>query len=138
MEERLIETVALDNQLTLKILDASRAVAADRWHILLIARVEVPLSQIDFENDTLMNPGMEDLEKIVGDRVVFEQRQERNFVDQAEKKTFLKHLSKSLITTITGYLSHPDFAARLALKEYHSRINKHSMGSVLKYSGRHR
>ncbi len=129
MEERLIETVALGNGLTLKIFEASRPIAADRWHILLIARVEVPLDRIDFGNKASTCPDREELGRIIGNGVAFEQRQERNFVDQEEKEAVLKSLSTSLTASIAGYLSHPDFAARLALKEYIRRKNQHGMKS---------
>lgn len=98
--DKPIQTERLENGLTLEIVDRSRQVAGDRWYLEIVARMEIPLD----------GPLGEQL----GDRVVFEQRRVRNFVDSAQKDAAVDEMVDSFLTTVRPYLGHPDFPRRYA------------------------
>ncbi len=100
MTDKRIQTERLENGLTLEIVDRSRQVAGDRWYLEIVARMEIPLD----------GPLGEQL----GDRVVFEQRRVRNFVDSAEKDAVVDEMVAGFLTTVRPYLGHPDFPRRYA------------------------
>ena len=48
----------------------------------------------------------------------YEQKRERNFVGDQQKDTVFNDLVTSFLTSTRKYLSHPNFAARYAVREY--------------------
>lgn len=118
MEPKLIETIALNNGLKLELWDVSRQVAADRWQVVLKARIDIPVSDHWF-SDTVRLPGpLADMRSALGDRVWFEYQNMRNFVDVGEKEAAMNQMKASLVDNALHYYSHPDFAARWLVKQY--------------------
>jgi hypothetical protein len=115
MTETQLEKIDLKNSLTLELYDGSRQVVADRWVVVLIARVEVPV-----------DPAMADIPEVdwgkiknaLGDKLLFEQKRERNFIDAAAKDDVLNALCNTFKATQLPYLSHPEFAKRFILSRY--------------------
>jgi hypothetical protein len=98
--DKQIQTETLENGLNLEVVDRSRQVAGDHWYLEIVARLEIPVKGRSAER--------------LGDRVVFEQRRVRHFVDSAEKAAVLDEMVGSFLTTIRPYLGHPDFPRRYA------------------------
>ena len=120
MEPQQIESMVLDNGLTLEIWDASRKVAADRWLVKLVACMEVEVSCRWFD-DALRPPAdIDQMRARLGDTQRFEYQTERNFVDQREKQEVFDNMLRSF-TAKKAYYNHPDFAARFLTKEYAAR-----------------
>ena len=115
MADNPIETIALDNCLTLELHDGSRQIAEDRWLIKLIVKLEVPVDPSVAEIDGI---DWDDLRASLGSRVVFEQQRERNFVDAVAKESVFQSLCENFKTTQMPYLAHPQFAKRFLLKRY--------------------
>lgn len=118
MEPTLIETIALDNGLTLTLWDASRRVAADRWQVTLKARIEIQVSDRWFGDPARLPAPLTELRSALGEKVCFEYQNMRNFIDAAEKETAWNQMKASLMDNALHYYSHPDFAARWMAKQY--------------------
>lgn len=115
MEERLIETKTLANGLEMSIYDASRKIAGDRWYVVLLARVVVPVREGFLgQGADAMDPA--DVQKALGETVVFEQRRERNFVDDNDKTAVFDNLYQTFLSGTGAYVAHPDFPIRFIKK----------------------
>lgn len=120
MEPTLIASIPLENGLTLEIKDYSRKVAADRWLIKLVARMEISVTDTGF-SDKLPQPApLDQLKAKLGDRIYHEYKVERNFVDGAVKESVLDHMLAGVLTK-KAYYSHPDFGPRCIIKEFVNR-----------------
>lgn len=120
MEPKLIESIPLENGLTLEIKDYSRKVAADRWLVKLVALMEIAVTDKGF-SDKLPQPApLDQLRDKLGDRIHHEYKVERNFVDAADKQSVLDDMLAGMLTK-KGYYSHPDFGPRCIIKEYVNR-----------------
>lgn len=120
MEPTLIEFIPLENGLTLEIKDYSRKVAADRWLIKLVARMEITVTDTGF-SDKLPQPApLDQMRAKLGDRIHHEYQVERNFVDGAVKETVLNNMREGVLTK-KPYYSHPDFGTRCIIKEFVKR-----------------
>ena len=129
MQPKPIETITLKNGLNLELWDASRRVAADRWQVILKARIEIPVSDRWFGDATGLPAPLAEMRSALGERVCFEYQNMRNFVDAGEKEAVLNRMSVSLADNALRYYSHPDFAARWLVKqygEYKARRAQHS------------
>ena len=124
MTETLVETLELENNLTLELYDGSKEVVQDRWLIKLIVRLAVPvdpsvadISEIDWDK----------IKTALGARLMFEQKRERNFIGVEEKDAVFQSLCENYKTTQMPYLKHPEFAKRFILsryKEHHQKIGQ--------------
>lgn len=121
MENTPIQTVELKNGLKLEIFDASHNVAADRYKVILVARIDVDV------NEALTSPVCGEIEAekaagVLGPRLVFEQKSERFFVDEPDKETVFAEFLKACLKNAETYFAHPDFAARFVLRTYRTRL----------------
>jgi len=119
MDEKLIKKIELDNGLTLEFTDVSRKVAGDRYQVALKTRVAVPVEAKWFPEDDPAQPGLTEIISKVGPAVEFEQRKERNFVDEKEVSAVFTDIIAVAEDYGIRYLGHPDFPRKLILKKYH-------------------
>jgi hypothetical protein len=118
MENRLVKTLDLDNGATLKFFDNSRKVAGDRWLVALLVRFEAPVEKILSDiDDTLPVPPYR-IVKAIGETVVHEKTDQRNFVDEETKDEVWDELKAAFIENALPYLSESKFPLKLILKEY--------------------
>ncbi len=130
-KELLIKEIKLENGLTLKLYDRSRKISEDRWMVSLIAKVEILTGNVILnENDCkpVIDSGInaDEIKKELGDYVVFEQKRERNFVDQDVKDELFDSMCDSLTDSSVLYLSHADFPKRFVLKKLKEHMEKKS------------
>jgi len=118
MEEILIKKIELNNGLTLEFIDVSRKVAGDRYKVSLKTRVAVPVEEKWFPEKDPAQPGIADIIKKVGSAVAFEQKKDRNFVDEKEKSAVFKDILAVAEDFGVRYIGHPDFPRKLILKKY--------------------
>ncbi|MDY6903637.1 MAG: hypothetical protein SWH61_03030 [Thermodesulfobacteriota bacterium] len=124
MEERLVETKQLDNMIELEIYDQSRQVAGDRWRVTLVVKARVPVEKRFFKDEGQDSPDIADMQNVLGDHVTFEQRRERNFVDENEKDEMWRAIYDQFAESTLGYIAHPDFPMKLILREYKEYLAK--------------
>ena len=117
---KLIKRIPLDNGLELKLFDASRKMIGDRYLIKLVAIVDVSVQKLA-ELSGELTVDLKDMLQLMGEKVTFTQERKRNFVDRDDRESVLQEMIDSFVISLKAYLSHPDFAKKLLLKEYLQR-----------------
>jgi len=126
MEELLIKTIDLENGLELKLFDSSRKLAGDRWLVSLIARIEIPTDELSLEKDGSLSINVDEVRKVLGEKLLFEQKREKIFIDEREKDEVLKEIQDSFLSSSLSYLSHSAFPQKYILKKFNEKIKKGS------------
>ena len=135
MKEKLIKTLELKNGLRLKIYDASRTMAGDRWLISLIARMEIPVTKVLEKNDSHPKENANEIKDVLGERVIFEQKRDRIFVDIKEKDSVFKEMHDLFLGSSKDYLSRETFPKQFILKTYKEKMKKASLYKEGKSTG---
>ena len=126
MNEKLIKTMDLENNMQLNLYDNSRKLAGDRWLVSLIVRMEIPVSETLLFGDGQSVDNGEDPLAVLGEKVVFEQNMQRIFVDEREKEDVLKELIDRFQESTLQYLAHESFPQKYAKKMYREEKKKRS------------
>jgi hypothetical protein len=124
--EKLIKTIMLENGLQLEVVDCSRKIAGDRWQVELKIRINVPVRLLSKEDNHQLELKVEEIMSSLGERVCFEQKRERNFIDENRKEDVLKEMADSFINSSIAYVSHPDFPKRYILRQYRKYLRRKS------------
>lgn len=111
---KLIETIPLENGLTVEVQDNSRTIAADTTRVELLFRITVPLSPKDWGCPAQC----ETVRKVFGETPRFEYRAARSFVRGAAVEEVSRRLLDAFRQDMLAYLSRPDFPRRFALSKY--------------------
>jgi hypothetical protein len=127
MESNFVKTVGLENNLQLKIYDNSRKIAGDRWLVKMIAQVDIPVSSVletlhDLHNDP--NGNRDEILKLLGSTVIFEQKRERFFIDESKKETVFNELCDYFVKSTINYLSHSDFPKKYVIMKFKEKRKK--------------
>jgi len=126
MEEVLIKTIDLENGLELKLYDASRKLAGDRWLVSLIARIEIPTNELLLKKDGSPLLNIDEVRKALGEKLLFEQKREKIFIDEKEKDEVLKEIQDFFLSSSLSYFSHSDFPQKYVLKKFNEKIKRDS------------
>ena len=126
MEELLINTIDLENGLKLKLFDRSRKLAGDRWLVSFIARIEIPIKDSLLKGDGSSLLNFDEAVKALGEKLLFEQKRERVYIDEKEKDEVMKKIQDSFLSTSISYLSRSDFPEKYILKKFNDKIKKDS------------
>ena len=126
MEEKLIKTIDLENGLELKLYDASRKLAGDRWLVSLIARIEIPTNDLLLKKDGSPLLNIDEVRKVLGEKLLFEQKREKIFIDEKEKDEVLKEIQDFFLSSSLSYFSHSDFPQKYVLKKFNEKIKRDS------------
>ncbi len=124
MEDKLIKTVDLKNGLRLEVVDNSRRIAGDRWQVVMTVSVNIPvrmLAAVDGEQSDL---NIEEVISLIGENVRFEQKKERNFIDENRKDAVFNGLIDSFLFNSIDYVSNPDFPKRYILRQYKDQLKR--------------
>lgn len=135
MTETPVKTLDLKNGMQLNLYDASRKLAGDRWMVSLIARMEVPVTEVLEGNGPQSTENVNDMKDVLGERVIFEQKREKIFVDTAEKERVFKKMCDMFLGSSLDYLSKENFPKQLILKKYKEEIKKASLLKAGKETG---
>ena len=124
MEEKLFKIMELENGLVLRLYDASKKVAGDRWQVSFLAKIEISIDY--FLSDKTFSPNitMTQIKEVLGNIIIFEQKRERNFIDEKEKDEVFKALCVSFLSSSLSYLSDYDFPKKLIMKKYKENIGR--------------
>jgi len=101
-----VEILRLDNGLTLELYDHSKRIVGERWTVILIARIDVEVS--DTEAAAALGP-----------RITYEQKRERVFVDDDDKGAVFGELRASFLSNQQVYLARADFGERFVRRQLH-------------------
>lgn len=114
----LEKSIDLKNGLTLELWDKSRIVAGDRWKIIVIAQVNIPVEKTLFGLNANPPADFDEMKQLLGESVRFEKKMERFFIDEKEKDRVTQEIMDSLLESLFPYLSHPQFCKRFFLREF--------------------
>lgn len=115
MTERLVESVPLENGLTLDVLDACRVIAGDRWLVHLIARIKTDLTPALLENVPDGDRLLKILKQEYGDTIEYRADLKKHFVSETDRQRVFQEFRDIVIREKLPYLSHPSFKRRFAL-----------------------
>lgn len=118
MEETLMAKIDLENDLTLKLYDASRQIAGDRWQIVMYARIRIALDSLPRLTEICGAAQAESIRNALGPIAMFEKKRERNFIADDQKKIVLKNMQKLFLDVAAPYLSNPRFAYNYVCRTY--------------------
>ena len=124
MEGNLIESIRLENELTLEMFDLSRPIAGDRWIVSFEARIEVEFKPQCFPPANMVKVPLDDIRSLLGEKAVYCYKKERHFVGEQEKDDVLNRLKERFMETGLGYLSSNIFPQRLILRRYEEASSK--------------
>ena len=124
MNQILIKTIELENKLTLDFYDESIKMIGDRWIVTLVARIKIAVDKVLTPENRLSLPDEDEIKKMLGKEVVFEQKSNRIFVDKDDKINVLQELSDTFIENTLPYLSHADFPQRFLAKKIKEQKDK--------------
>jgi hypothetical protein len=111
---KLIETILLENGLTVEVRDLSRLIATDTTKVELLFRVAVPLNRSDWD----CQAHYETVRKVFGDAPRFEYRAGRSFVRNVAIEAVSRELRDAFRRDSLAYISRPDFPRRFSLAKY--------------------
>ena len=114
----IISTHRLDNGLEIIFLDQSKQIAADRWYVRVSVQMNIPIEKKWFHDHPVDDLKLADIRQLLGDTVLFEHKNERNFVSADEKDKIIESFCDHAMETTIQYLGHHDFAAKYILKRY--------------------
>ena len=126
MKFKLIKTIDLENGMQLNIFDGSRKLAGDRWMVTMIARIEIPVSEVLIQDGQQSKESVNEIKKVLGEKVLFEQKRERIFVDETDKETIFEEVYDIFLNSTLTYLSNEEFPKRYVLKKYREEVEKDS------------
>jgi len=124
MNQKLIKTIELENKLTLNLYDESVKMIGDRWIVTLAARIKIAVDKALTQENLLSLPSEDEIKKMLGKEVVFEQKSNRIFVDKEAKANVLQEMSDTFIENTLPYLSHADFPQRFLAKKIKEEKDK--------------
>ncbi len=117
LPEVYLESYQLPNGLTAEVYDYSRRVAGDRWLVGLIIRIDIEVTESDFQEFENGKELFEKFREEQGDCVTFEIKKERNFIDQREKDEIFAELLNSIKENTLKYMGHEKLASAYRRKE---------------------
>ena len=121
-EEKLIDTICLENDLIVSFYDESKKIAGDRWQVTLTARIQIVTAQVHF---TQMDKEKRfEIIQEVGEQIYYEKKLIRNFVGEKQKEEIITALYESFLQITRPYFSHSQFAERFILKTYADSLEK--------------
>ncbi|MFP4445479.1 MAG: hypothetical protein ACLFPD_04455 [Desulfosudaceae bacterium] len=126
--EILLETETLENGVELNLYDASRKVAGERWQVVLIVRARVPVTEALCRQ--CRPADTEEIRALLGESQLWEQKRERNFIDEKEKEAVLAAMRESFSGTIRSYVAHPEFAVRLIARRCQDLAKRQRQGII--------
>jgi len=127
MENKLVKTIGLKNNLWLKIYDHSKKMAGDRWLVSMIAQVDIPVSSVTESLHNLQHDPDSDKDeilKLLGSTVTFEQKRERFFIDESKKESVFNEVCDHFVKSTINYLSHPDFPKKFVIMKLKEKKKK--------------
>lgn len=127
IENKLVKTIGLKNNLKLKIYDRSKKMAGDRWLVKMIAQVDIPVSSVtetlhDLQHDP--DSDKDEILKLLGSAVTFEQKRERFFIDESKKESVFNEVCDHFVKSTINYLSHPDFPKKYVIIKFREKKGK--------------
>ena len=118
----IIDTITLDSDLTITLLDQTQHYFGGYFHVRVLAYCDIPLKRSYFDDDAEFSVAV----KTMGESVRFERVLEKMAVPESGIESVRSQLIDSFHATAKTYLSVRDFAPRFVRSEYQKRTKKSS------------
>lgn len=135
MEHPLIKQDILENGVTLRLYDASRKIAGDRWLVALVASAIVPVKDALASEQAVSPEEAIKIRQALGEEIVFEQKRERYFIDEQQKETVFNQMLENLRSITSDYLAHPLFPSRFVKKSFREYLAKKRLKDQMNSGG---
>lgn len=122
MEQRIIKHIELENGHTLVISDLSRKISEDAWIVVMKAGMEINIKKELFSDNPLSDFKFQDILGVLGEKVIYEYKIERNFIMDQDKNSIFENIVKTYIQNMVQYVAKKGFPGKFVLKEYKNRI----------------
>ncbi|MBU0699001.1 MAG: hypothetical protein KKE59_06205 [Proteobacteria bacterium] len=96
----------------------------ERWLVTLVARITIPVDETSIQKDHLSLMDKDEIKNVLGESVVFEQKNNRIFVNQSDKKNVFQEMCDAFLENTLPYLSHRNFSRRFLLKRIKEEMDK--------------
>ncbi len=116
MKAELYKIVELEDKTKVCFYDCSQQIAGDRYLVRLLIKMVIPVSQATLGEQDGGEINIDEIKKVLGNEVVFEQMKARTFIDEKEKNVVLKELYRSFKSNSLIYLNHRYFKRNFILK----------------------
>lgn len=126
---KLIEEINLPNGLTLNIFDLSRDIAADTTKVEVTFKISIDLKESFFQD----YQDYQDVKRIFGDKLVFEIKEERTFVEKDRCEAVREELINVFKKNLLQYLGTKNFDekyARSLLRDIRKNPYKYQLKAV--------
>jgi hypothetical protein len=130
MEPILITEEQLENGVTLRLYDASRKLAGDRWLVALEACALVPVEENEFMEDDKTGDSFS-VRQALGKQISFEQKRERFFIDERQKTSVFNQILESFRSSTRDYLAHPLFPSRFIRQSFRKYLEKKRLDELI-------
>ncbi len=124
MEKRLYKTFDLDNGHILEIHDQSRKIGKDAWLVIMKAAIKIDIREELFESDPVSEFKLKDIIDTLGSQIVYEYKNERNFILDHEKDKVFETLVKTFMDNLGKYVAKKQFPGKFVLKTYKDRLKE--------------
>ncbi len=111
--EKLIETKTLDNGVKVSLFDFCKPIAADRWYVKILCRIELALPADKIAGSGLDGAGQAAFNDHCNGVLVHEFIKERNFVDENVKDEVVGAIISQINENSLSYVANPVFADNL-------------------------
>ncbi len=125
-ENILMETIALEDNITLKLFDDSKRLPDDRLQVTLTARLEIPVATLYRGETEALLPPADELRAALGDPLVYEHKNVRQFVGAKEKSALLESLIDTFKAKVLPYIARHDFHVNYAAAKYREHKKRNS------------
>ncbi|MEN8256466.1 MAG: hypothetical protein ABFS09_01240 [Thermodesulfobacteriota bacterium] len=111
--EKLIETKTLENGVKVSLFDFCKPVAADRWYVKILCRIELDIPPEKLAASGLDEAGQLAFNERFAGVLVHEFAKERHFIDDNVKDEAVRAIIAQIHENSLGYVANPVFAANL-------------------------
>jgi hypothetical protein len=132
MPKDIIQSIKLDNGLDLILYDISKKIAGDRWQVGMLARIDIPINRCRLFENSKCDINFKYFNDSMKEKVRYEQKRYRNFIDEKSKNDELKRLIDTFLENSLKYLSHQDFPRKYLLRRYNEFL-KNVKCKILNY-----
>jgi hypothetical protein len=118
MESKVVKKIELENHQTLVISDFSRKISEDAYVVVMTAGMEIKIEPELFDFEPLTDLKLREIIGVLGDRVMYETRSERNFIMDDQKDEVFDTLVRTFMDNLGQYVARPEFPGKFVLKAY--------------------
>ena len=118
MCEHPVTSYLLANGLEVICCDHSTKMAADRWKISIVVKIDIPVERRWFTGQPIDEEAFSKVRQRLGDGVVFQQTYERYFVSDDDKQETIHGICERALAMAKAYMSRDSFPVKLILKRF--------------------